>query len=293
MKKIIATTLMIAALAACQKSEEQSPEMGGSSEVTFTSAISTRATGTSWDASDQIGVFMYETASTTIYDIDSENVLYSTSGGESATFTSVDPLIFPKYAYVDYIAYHPYTTNYSDNIITLNTADQSSETKVKAQDFMVASVQSCSEETTPTLSFRRKMSKIVVEVDRRDTREDAVLSDISLSSIKVDGTFFIINTPSNGRDNASVEVGSTTSDISLFFNETSSVIEAIIIPQTTTATGLIVTIDGIEYAAPICSTFEENKQYSYTLTLGIDRADFSEGTITDWTELDKGELPID
>lgn len=191
---------------------------------------------------------------------------------------------------VDFVAYHPYTADYSNNTVTLNTADQSSEAQVKAQDFMVASAQSCDEDNTPSLNFTRKMSRIVINVDRKDSWADAVLSDISLTNVITDGTFFVANAPAY-RENSSVTAGETTSVISLFFNETSSTIEAIIVPQTTSSSSkLMLYIDGEEYESALPATFAENKQYNYNLLIAPDAVDFTAGTITSWSEVESGDM---
>lgn len=287
MKKIILSIVAVAALASCQKSEQTS--VGCSlSEVVFTSGISTRATGTLWDDGDDIGVFMYEAGSSAIYNSMSENVSYTTSGGESGTFTSLSPLLYPSDISVDFMAYYPYTTDYSNNVISLNTADQSTEVKIKAQDFMVASAQGCSEQSSSSLSFSRKMSKIVINVSRTDSRVDAVLSDISLNNVITEGSFTILNAD-NHRDEASVRAGTTISDISLFFNEENSVIEAIIIPQETTLTKFLLTIDGQYFIIPLSDTFAENMQYLYTLSID-DGVNFSKASITPWDPESSGEL---
>ncbi len=290
MKKIILLSMAAAmSFASCQKSEELTTDVGGSSEVVFTSAISTRATGTQWDDGDAIGVFMYETDNTYLY---GENVLYTTSGGQSGTFTSKSPLVYPEGASVDFITYHPYTTTYSDYAVTLNTADQSSEANVKAQDFMVASAQSCNESSAPSLSFTRKMSKISIAVARKESVEDAELSNILLTNVITDGTFSVVN--SNTKiENSSVKAGTTTNNISLFFNETSSLIEAIIVPQEGMSATLKIFIDGEEFATTIAGTFAENKQYSYNLSIGVNSIELSGATISDWGVTESGNLFVE
>ncbi|MFR9666636.1 MAG: leucine-rich repeat protein [Rikenellaceae bacterium] len=289
MKKIILSIMAVATtFASCHKSEEAvTGAANTSSEVVFTSTISTRATDTAWDAGDEIGVFMYEADDTTPYS-DSDNVLYTTSGGESGTFTSLNPLRYAEDK-VDFIAYHPYTTNYSDNVITLNTANQSSTEKVKAQDFMVASAQYCDEENAPSLSFTRKMSKISITVTRKESRADAVLSNISLSNVITDGTFTISNSSVTGRENSSATAGETASDISLFFNEASNIIEAIIIPQDLSSK-LIAMIDNELFGVTLSGTFVENTQYNYNLLVGGDKVDFTEGTISQWAQEDSLDM---
>ncbi|MFI3315143.1 MAG: leucine-rich repeat protein [Rikenellaceae bacterium] len=287
MKKIILLSMAVAiGFASCQKSDEQiTTEVGGSSEVVFTSAISTRASGTLWDDGDEIGVFMYEADNSVFSDA---NALYTTSDAESGTFTSLDPLLYPDDKSVDFIAYYPYSGDVSGVTVTLNTADQSSEENIKAQDFMVASVQGCSEDNAPSLSFTRKMSKISITVVREESSVDAVLSDILLKKVTVDGSFAVDNS-ADGREKTSVLAGETISDISLFENE-SNRIEAIVVPQTLSSAWLSISVDGEVNAIVISRSFEENKQYSYTLTIGAGLVELSGATITDWDANDSVDL---
>ncbi len=283
MKKIILSIMALTAFVSCQKSEDQTPEVDGSSEVVFTSAISTRATGTSWDEGDKIGVFMYEADAPEVY-TNSESLFYTTLGGESATFTSPEPLIYPIGEEVDFVAYYPFTGGIRDGVINLNTKYQSSEEQIKALDFMVARAQKCSQNNPPALSFTRKMSKIVIKVDRKGDKADAVLSDILISNAKINSYFTISNS-----DNGKIVAGETTSDIVLFFNETSSTIEAIIIPQENISSRISMLIDGEPFTTTISGTFEENTQYNYNLK--IDKTlNFSAGSITDWGVVESGDI---
>ncbi len=293
MKKIVyILTLAVAiALCSCQKSEEANPNTATTlSAVEFTSTISTRATATTWGYGDMIGVSMYPTGETLIYD-DSENAPYTTSGGESGAFYSVsNPLYYPADATnVDFVAYHPYSSDYSNSQVTLNTANQSTEALVEAQDFMVASAQNCNESNTPSLAFTRQMSKITLNVN--SVSNNVVLTDISLSGLVTEGTFSIINAPSY-RENASVVAGESLSEISLYLNETSDTIEAIIIPQTIASATLTLWVNGAEFVATISGTFAEDTHYSYTLTIDADQVELSGATITDWGTVEEDDLSL-
>ncbi len=149
-------------------------------------------------------------------------------------------------------------------------------------------MQSCNESNPPALSFTRKMSKISIAIIRKESNLDAVLSNLSLSGVVTDGTFAIINN-ANNRESGSVVVGQTTSDISLFENE-SNLIEAIIIPQTTTSSTLNLKIDNGIYPMALYGTFAENTQYSYTLTIGTNLVELSGATITGWDEVESVDL---
>ncbi|MFI3263182.1 MAG: fimbrillin family protein [Rikenellaceae bacterium] len=290
MKKILTTTLMITALVSCQKSDI--PQ--SSAEVAFTSGIETRVSGTEWDAGDKIGVFMYGNASTTVYDKNSSNALYTnTVEGESANFTSGNPLLFPQDSEVDFIAYYPYTedikTYFEGSYVSLGATDQTTNEALNSQDFMTASITGCSEGDTPVLSFTRQMSRIVITVDRKENNADAALSDIVLSSLIVDANFTLVNGVKQP-----LTLGETVDDIALFENE-SNIIEAIVLPQTASSAKLSLYADGEYLSASISTTFEAGKQYNYLVSIGGDKITFSTGEITDWDEdiIDNGDLYLD
>ncbi len=291
MKKIILSIIALSALASCQKVEEQSLELDGSSVVSFTSGISTRVSGTSWESTDQIGVFMYATGLTDLYDYYGSNVLYTISSGaetESAKFSSENPLYYPQGASMDFVAYYPYTTiEESSTAIAINTSDQSSAEKMNALDLMVARATNCTEATSPTLTFSRKMSKVVFDVTCNDTAEYAELSNFSLSNIVSDGTLTIVNI-----SEISVSKGTTQDAISLFMNDSDN-IEAIIVPQTTTDAKIAFSVDNDTYYGTVAETFEAGKVYTYTLVVGQAGVEISGVTISDWGEnVSSGDLTL-
>ncbi len=289
MKKIILSIIVLSALASCKKGEEQSLELDVLSAVSFTSGISPHVSGTTWEASDQIGVFMYATDLTDLYDYYGSNVLYTISSGagsESAKFSSENPLYYPQGASMDFVAYYPYTTEVSSTAISINTTDQSSEAKMNALDLMVARATNCSEETSPTLTFSRKMSKVVFEVSRKDNAVDEKLY-FTLSNVVSDGTLAIVNS-----SEISVSKGTTKGGISLFVNDGEQV-EAIIVPQTTTDAKIDVSFLGYTYTKTFSETFEAGKVYTYTLIVGQTGVEISGVTISDWGEyIDSGDLTI-
>lgn len=285
MKKIILLCVAVATMfASCQKSQEQTSEVSGSAEVTFTLGVSTRANDMGWEENQEykIGVFMYESGGSGIY---AKNRLYATSDVTSGIFSSDDPLIYPEGSDVDFIAYYPYSDGVAGSVAIVSTVDQSSQEKIDALDFMVASATGCNEESTPTLNFSRKMSKIEINVTYKETMQDAILTDIELMSIATSGTFSFVNS-STGRENTSMVASETNSTISMFFNQTDNKIEAIIVPQTISSSKLVVMVDGEYFVTTISGKFEQAKQYNYNLVIGKDTVEFTEGTITDWIEID-------
>ncbi len=285
MKKIIILSMAVAiSFASCQKSEELTPDVGGSAEVVFTSGISTRATGNLWDEGDNIGVFMYEAGSTAVY-ANSSNALYAISEGaetSNANFSSDDPLYFIQGSEVDFVAYYPYSESAQEGALSINTADQSTSEKINELDFMVARASGCVEDSAPELQFDRKMSKIVITIARKETMSDAEVSDLYITGLATEGTYTF--------ENASNSVATAASSTTAIFENDDNQIEAIIIPQTISAAKLYLTVDGEDYSTSISGTFTENMQYNYTLSIGVNSVEFTECTITDWDEVESGEM---
>ncbi|MFI3263181.1 MAG: fimbrillin family protein [Rikenellaceae bacterium] len=282
MKKLILTATTLILIASCQKSELS---LETSTEVVFTSGIETRVSGTEWDAGDGIGVFMYLYDIPEVYDENCSNVLYANAEGgvTTGTFTSENPLYYLN-SYVDFMAYYPYTEAITASgynfIVSLGITDQSTAKSLKTQDFMVASTTKCNENNPPVLTYSRQMSRILITINRKVTKEDALVSDISISNLVVDGTYTI----DNGKDN-SIVAGSTKGTLSLYEND-SNVIEAIVIPQSVATAVLTLTVDGEPFSTVIAGTFEANKQNNYTLNIGQDEVILNTETISDWEEED-------
>ncbi len=293
MKKILCIigVAVVMSIASCQKIEEQNPAVETSAAVTFTSEVTTRVADTTWETGDEIGVFMYE-LDDNVYDRYGTNALYYISSGAettSAKFTSDNPLYYPQNAHMDFVAYYPYAEDTESSVaFTVGSTDQSSEEKLKALDLMVARAGNCPEGSSPTLSFERKMSKVVFEVSRKDTAKELI--DFTLSNVISGGTYIIYNTSSAKW--TTVTAGTTKESISLFMSDSEKV-EAIVVPQDATDAKIAVSFGGNTYYGTFSDTFEAGMQYTYTLIVGQTEVTLSEVTINDWGyEEENGELEL-
>ncbi len=276
-----------AGFASCQKSEEIIPDAEGSLEVVFTSGISTRASGTLWEEGDAIGAFMYESGESSAY-VGSSNVQYtldSGAGTSTADFTAEAPLYFIRDKKADFVAYYPYSESAAGGVLSITTADQSSDQKIEALDYMVARTADCDEESGVTsLQFSRMMSRIIITITRMDNKVGCELSDLTIKSIATDGSCTFENSSSNGLVAASIY-----SEIEIFEDENNQ-IEAIIIPQQSASATLYMVIDGAYYTASMANTFEAGKQYNFNLAIRGDKVELSAGSINNWDEEESGEL---
>ncbi len=142
--------------------------------VRFTAGIAheapaTRAAGTTWAASDDIGIFMVGHRGTTVV-MDATNKQYTTPG--SGTFTAVpgDEIYYPQTGAVDFIAYYPYASSVTaigDNISvdvagTQTTASQAGIDLLWAKADNSGNGYDKDTSGNPALSFDHKLAKIVM-----------------------------------------------------------------------------------------------------------------------------------
>ena len=119
------STLLAAALSSC--TNEIQSLMDADRAVTFTTATPHRATGTTWEAGDAIGVFMAASGETVGTDA---AVRYETPSGDG-NFSSASPLYFPSDgSAVDFVAYYPYDATLSGTTYKVNVSDQSEPAKI-------------------------------------------------------------------------------------------------------------------------------------------------------------------
>ncbi len=168
---LLATALCAATLfaAGCSKDTEPSATTGNDGRVALqlTGGISaqTRAAGSSWDAGDQIGIYMYDAGTNDIAEV-AENIPYVTSDGAN-TFSPVGTIIyFPvDGGNVDFYAWYPYA---AVEEWVANLTDQSSQ---EAIDLMTAEALSNAEtkvyhkdQPKLELTFQHRLSKLEVTI---------------------------------------------------------------------------------------------------------------------------------
>ena len=137
----------------CTKEENFNQTQG----IVFSSSISSRATDTSFEGNDKIGISMNPGAT---------NVLYSTEDGTS--FTSVNPITYGmagNVETVDFTAVYPYREGSISNGAYSFTLSTDAETPLTENDVMLATTPSTAVGTKNVgLNFKHKLVKIVVQL---------------------------------------------------------------------------------------------------------------------------------
>lgn len=147
----LATTLLATS---CTKEENFNQTQG----IVFSSSISSRATDTSFEENDKIGISMTPGNTT--------NVLYSTEDGTN--FTSANPITYDmagNVETVDFTAVYPYKEGSISNSVYSFTLSTDPETPLTENDVMLASSPGISVGSkNVSLNFKHKLVKIVVQL---------------------------------------------------------------------------------------------------------------------------------
>ncbi len=251
------STLLAAALSSC--TNEIQSLMDADRAVTFTTATPHRATGTTWEAGDAIGVFMAASGETVGTDA---AVRYETPSGDG-NFSSASPLYFPSDgSAVDFVAYYPYDATLSGTTYKVNVSDQSEPAKIdlmRADNLRGLSLTN----RTARLDFDHELATLTLRLTATDgtvlngltaTLEDvATQADFDLTT----GTF---STPTATADVAMLVTTEST---------TSATATALLIPGTY-AEGLKVTLrlgDKVQTVAPSLTQIEGGKDYTFNLNV--------------------------
>lgn len=204
---VAATTLFgIAALSACSNYLEEAVAGYGETGTPVEVSVSeTRLAGTEWEEEDAVGLYVYNTGTTTLADEAYSNVKYLYD--EDNTFTAdATVLYYPTDgSAVDIIAYYPYNSDdVSDDKYTIDVSDQTS-----VPDLLWDSVCGKSEtDASVIVTFRHKMSMLTFRLtESGDLQSDGESFSVKLKSLPQKGTFDL----SKGEWEASTEV--TTTDV--------------------------------------------------------------------------------
>ncbi len=237
--------------------------------------VRTRASGTSWDANDAIGVS--EEGSSTY-----TNVKFVTTGGDGK-FTSEESFYLLGDESHTIKAYYPYSEDVESGSITFT----------EPTDFMYGTATATRQSPEAKLTFKHQMSQLSFTLsDPAATKADATSSEavVTLHNIVKGGTF--------DTTTGTVTPGSTTEDYKITTTMGSKA-SFILPPQTFTDNGVSVSVqyNGKTYSATISldkSTQGTNTQYTLAVSKDAESTSLvvSSETITDWTPIDKGNVDM-
>ena len=171
------TVIMAGTFVSCNKNEDviekTNPNdrkvVNFSSNITKVNIPTTRAGGSTWDADDAIGIFMFEESSTNIVE-NKDNIEYITqNGGTIGTFepSDSDTVFFPDNGNkVRFMSYYPYTANITDYVYSIDVSNQEKQSAIDLLYSFADTVyfnKTAADKKVP-LVFDHKLTKININV---------------------------------------------------------------------------------------------------------------------------------
>ena len=290
--RLFAFAALALSLAACTNDNEvmDNGPVAARINAEISNAVATRASGTTWNENDRIGL----TGIGTQYD----NVPYIMNGG---TFKEDgEPIYFHTTEEVVFRAYYPYDENGKTLKATTDGEAQKNQPEI---DFLYATGATASTHN-PTVNFTDG-----TKAGGKDCSFHHCMSQITLTFVAGDGVSFSAIQPESYTLSGLVLTGSfdTTTgiaktddgaqaanlDMPIGSQLTSSVI---LFPQTVTALPLYVKYNGERYKATLNipeGALQAGNNYTYTVKVRNRGIEVSQATIAAWNEIDLGEVGAD
>lgn len=283
------TCIAMLGLSACNNDDE--PNFGGLNQnyATFDGAIEnmgalkTRASGTTWDSGDAIGVYMKATGAD-ISTSSAVNIKYTTPGDGAFTAASTGIELPSDGSNVDFVAYYPYQTTITGQTYPINVSNQSDLTKI---DLLYSNNAANTNKTNSAiaLNFKHKLSQLILNITAGGGVSSLSGLSLSVSGLTTDGNFSLAD--------ATTTLGTTKAVLTPVVSvATAATVNAILIPGDNLNNGkLTFSLNGKVYEwTPDAQVLESGKKYTYSVqltTTGVVVANPS-GTIEDWTEGNTG-----
>lgn len=284
------------ALMSCTNNDDNS-EWYGSEGIVFTTAIQSRVSGNTWNANDEVGIYMMN-AGSGIEAATAQNKKYIAQTNGTLTAASGNGIYLPESGSVDFIAYYPYTTSVSGNKIAVNVSDQS---KPAAIDLIYSNGTKGIEATSATtvdLAFTHQLTKITLNVTKDATVETLSGLGVTMKGISTEGEFNLAD------GTLAATAGTNNKDVAMYMDVqgTTATATAIIIPTASaseqTAINLTFNLSGQSFTYTIDNTsiFEKGTNVSFDANLSINNGKpvvtVGNATITAWTEKAGGDIDV-
>ncbi|WP_337624868.1 fimbrillin family protein [Phocaeicola sp.] len=286
MRKTILFGLAAAMLvAACSEEDDLRQGIAGEG-ITFTSSVMSRATDTSFEAGDAIGVSMYTESG---FVGNATNVQYTTED-KSGLFTSTNPMTWGAAGSaktVDFKGVYPYKADavadgkYS---FTLATGEGAS---LSGNDVMYSSMTGVGVGAkNVNLTFKHKLVKVVMQVYDQN-RNPLSRATVKINNQQISGTLDLADgtVTSTGAADATLNFASN-SDVSGEY-------QTIVMPSAATQGRVItITYNDVDYPCPVdMYAFDSGSKMIFSVTLNPESGTASQGTIVNatatvenWTE---------
>lgn len=285
------------ALMSCTNNDDNS-EWYGSEGIVFTTAIQSRVSGNTWNANDEVGIYMMN-AGSGIEAATAQNKKYIAQTNGTLTAAPGNGIYLPESGSVDFIAYYPYTTSVSGNKIAVNVSDQS---KPAAIDLIYSNGTKGIEATTATtisLAFTHQLTKLTLNVTKDATVETLSGLNVTMKGISTEGEFNLAD------GTLTATAGTNNKDVAMYIDAqgTTATATAIILPTAAstdqTSLNLTFNLNGQSFTHTIsdASIFEKGTNVSFNANLSINNGKpvvtVGNATINNWTEKPGGDINVD
>ena len=293
-KKYLIFAAAALTLTACSNDDENLNGGPVAAQVTAgIGGVQTRASGTTWDSGDAIGISTIGSTLTSY-----ANMKYTTSGDGNFTHAAdlggEDSGMFFQDAdeTVTFRAYYPFHGNEYTDAGTISDVTTDDQTKQSTFDFLFATGATASK-FQPTVSFNNtvkentsfthRMSRLVLNITT-DANAGFAASDVAkgtyfLSGIKHSGTF-------DTQDGKATATGDPTTDWKITAANTGtgdkSTYSMILYPQDVASLTFKATINGQDYTCELTPALAAATSYTYNITVKKTKLEVSNCEIADW-----------
>lgn len=285
------------ALMSCTNNDDNS-EWYGSEGIVFTTAIQSRVSGNTWNANDEVGIYMMN-AGSGIEAATAQNKKYIAQTNGTLTAAPSNGIYLPESGNVDFIAYYPYTTSVSGNKLAVNVSDQSNPAAIDLIYSNGTKGVAATTATTISLGFTHQLTKVTLNVTKDETIETLNGLGVNIKGISTEGEFNLAD------GTLTATAGTNNKDVAMYIDAqgTTATATAIILPTAAstdqTSLNLTFNLNGQSFTHTIsdASIFEKGTNVSFNAKLSINNGKpvvtVGNATISNWTEKPGGDINVD
>lgn len=285
------------ALMSCTNNDDNS-EWYGSEGIVFTTAIQSRVSGNTWNANDEVGIYMMN-AGSGIEAATAQNKKYIAQTNGTLTAAPGNGIYLPESGNVDFIAYYPYTTSVSGNKLAVNVSDQSNPAAIDLIYSNGTKEVAATTATTIRLGFTHQLTKVTLNVTKDETIETLNGLGVNIKGISTEGEFNLAD------GTLTATAGTNNKDVAMYIDAqgTTATATAIILPTAAstdqTSLNLTFNLNGQSFTHTIsdASIFEKGTNVSFNANLSINNGKpvvtVGNATINNWTEKPGGDINVD
>lgn len=284
------------ALMSCTNNDDNS-EWYGSEGIVFTTAIQSRVSGNTWNANDEVGIYMMN-AGSGIEAATAQNKKYIAQTNGTLTAAPGNGIYLPESGNVDFIAYYPYTTSVSGNKLAVNVSDQSNPAAIDLIYSNGTKGVAATTATTISLGFTHQLTKVTLNVTKDETIETLNGLGVNIKGISTEGEFNLAD------GTLTATAGTNNKDVAMYIDAqgTTATATAIILPTAAstdqTSLNLTFNLNGQSFTHTIsdASIFKKGTNVSFNAKLSINNGKpvvtVGNATISNWTEKPGGDINV-